>query len=74
MYELTPMGWFLAVLAAVCIGMAKAGFGGLGMLAILVMARVLPRGNRRGRFFRCLFLRLSFPLASTISTPAEAWF
>jgi uncharacterized protein len=74
MYELTPMGWLLAVLAAVCIGMAKAGFGGLGMLAILVMARVLPPRESTGRFFRCLFLPMSSLLASTISTPAEAWF
>ena len=42
MYDLTPVDWLLALAAAVGIGMAKAGFGGLGMVAILIMARVLP--------------------------------
>jgi uncharacterized membrane protein YfcA len=63
MYELTPMGWFLAVLAAVCIGMAKAGFGGLGMLAILVMARVLPPRESTGAILPMLILADVFAIS-----------
>jgi uncharacterized membrane protein YfcA len=63
MYDLTPMGWVLAVLAAVCIGMAKAGFGGLGMLAILVMARVLPPRESTGAILPMLILADVFAIS-----------
>ncbi len=42
MPDLTFTHWLLAVMAAVCIGLSKAGFGGVGMVAILVMAQILP--------------------------------
>jgi uncharacterized protein len=56
MYDLTPVEWTLSALAAICIGMAKAGFGGLGMLAILVMARVLPPRESTGAILPMLIL------------------
>ena len=56
MYDLTPVDWILSALAALCIGMAKAGFGGLGMLAILVMARVLPPRESTGAILPMLIL------------------
>ena len=56
MYDLTPVDWILSALAAICIGMAKAGFGGLGMLAILVMARVLPPRESTGAILPMLVL------------------
>lgn len=40
--EFTPAQWALAVAAAVCIGLSKTGFGGVGMLAVLLMAQVMP--------------------------------
>jgi len=42
MPDLTSAHWLLAVFAALCIGLSKAGFGGVGMVAILVMAQILP--------------------------------
>jgi uncharacterized protein len=67
MYDLTPLQWVLSSLAAIFIGMAKAGFGGLGMLAILVMARVLPPRESIGAILPMLILAdvLSAPFTST---------
>ncbi len=42
MPDLTLTHWLLAVVAALCIGLSKAGIGGVGMVAILVMAQILP--------------------------------
>ena len=56
MYDLTPVDWLLALAAAVGIGMAKAGFGGLGMVAILIMARVLPARESTGAILPMLIL------------------
>jgi hypothetical protein len=56
MYDLTSVEWVLAALAAIGIGMAKAGFGGLGMLAILIMARVLPARESTGAILPMLIL------------------
>jgi uncharacterized protein len=56
MYDLTLVEWILAVSAAIGIGMAKAGFGGLGMLAILIMARVLPARESTGAILPMLIL------------------
>jgi hypothetical protein len=55
MYDLTLVEWILAVSAAIGIGMAKAGFGGLGMLAILIMARVLPARESTGAILADVF-------------------
>src|SRR5262245_6284857 len=56
MYDLTPVDSLLAFAAAVGIGMAKAGFGGLGMVAILIMARVLPARESTGAILPMLIL------------------
>lgn len=45
---LGPETWMLAALAALCIGLAKGGFGGLGMVAVLLMAQVLPARESTG--------------------------
>jgi uncharacterized membrane protein YfcA len=63
MYDLTALSWTLAVLAAIGIGMAKAGFGGLGMLAILVMARVLPPRESTGVILPMLVLADVFAIS-----------
>ena len=55
-YDLSPLEWALSVFAAISIGMAKAGFGGLGMLAILIMARVLPPRESTGAILPMLIL------------------
>jgi hypothetical protein len=75
MYDFTAVAWILAALAAIGIGMAKAGFGGLGMLAILVMARVLPPRESTGAIVPMLVLAdVSSRSASTTSTPGGALF
>ncbi len=48
--------WALAVFAAACIGLAKAGFGGMGMLAVLVMAQVLPARESTGAILPMLIV------------------
>ena len=63
MYDLTALSWILAVLAAIGIGMAKAGFGGFGMLAILVMARVLPPRESTGAILPMLVLADVFAIS-----------
>ena len=35
-------------MAAVCIGLSKTGFGGVGMLAVLLMAQVMPARESTG--------------------------
>lgn len=42
MPQLTMAQWALTFTAAICIGMSKTGFGGMGMIAVLLMASVLP--------------------------------
>lgn len=40
--------WILAVVAGLCIGMSKAGFGGLAMVSVLIMATILPAKQSTG--------------------------
>ena len=47
-YHFTTHQWTLAVLAALCIGMAKSGISGLGMLPVLLMADVVPARESTG--------------------------
>jgi uncharacterized membrane protein YfcA len=44
----TPSAWVLAYGAAFCIGLSKNGFGGVGMLAVILMARVMPARESTG--------------------------
>ncbi len=40
--ELSICEWWLAYLAAVCIGLSKTGFAGFGMASVVIMAWILP--------------------------------
>ncbi|MCX6969832.1 MAG: sulfite exporter TauE/SafE family protein [Verrucomicrobia bacterium] len=40
--------WACAYAAAVCIGLSKTGFGGVGMVAVLLMAQVMPPRESTG--------------------------
>jgi uncharacterized membrane protein YfcA len=40
--EYSAVQWLFAALAAVCLGMSKAGFGAMAVLGILLMANVFP--------------------------------
>ncbi len=42
------MQWACAYGAAICIGLSKTGFGGVGMLAVLLMAQVMPARESTG--------------------------
>jgi hypothetical protein len=46
--ELTTSQWLLAGSAALCVGLSKSGFGGVGMLAVLLMAEVMPAYESTG--------------------------
>jgi uncharacterized membrane protein YfcA len=46
--ELSSSQWLLALLAALCAGVAKSGFSGVGMLTVLFMARVVPAYESTG--------------------------
>ncbi len=37
-----PANWAIALAAAVCVGMAKTGFGGLGIVSVLLFAQLFP--------------------------------
>lgn len=40
--QLSGLEWALAILAGICIGLSKTGFGGVGIVAIVLMAGILP--------------------------------
>ncbi len=44
----SPWQWACAYAAAVCIGLSKTGFGGVGMVAVLLMAQVMPARESTG--------------------------
>jgi uncharacterized membrane protein YfcA len=46
--DFTIWEWLLVGMAAICIGMSKAGFGGASMVTILVMAQVMPARESTG--------------------------
>jgi len=46
--ELTHTQWLLAMLAALCVGLGKSGFGGVGMFTVLLMAEVKPAYESTG--------------------------
>ncbi len=45
---LAPWEWAIAISAAVLIGIAKTGFGGLGMLSVLLFAQLMPAKQATG--------------------------
>lgn len=44
----SPWQWACAYAAAICIGLSKTGFGGVGMVAVLLMAQVMPARESTG--------------------------
>ncbi len=44
----SPAQWLLAILSALCIGVSKSGFSGLGLVTVIVMARLLPPRESTG--------------------------
>lgn len=45
---LTPSQWCFAALAALCIGLAKSGFPGVGVFPILLLAGIMPARQSTG--------------------------
>src|SRR5215212_1113667 len=43
-----PLGWVLAAIAALVVGISKAGIGGLGMLAVVIFAHLMPAKQATG--------------------------
>ncbi|MDX2080661.1 MAG: sulfite exporter TauE/SafE family protein [Terrimicrobiaceae bacterium] len=56
MPALDAIQWSLAALAAICIGLSKTGFGGVGMVAILIMANILPARESTGAILPMLIV------------------
>ena len=48
MIAFQPWQWALAVLAALIVGISKAGIGGLGMLAVVIFAQLMPAKQATG--------------------------
>lgn len=46
--HLEPWQWALAVVAALVVGISKAGIGGLGMLAVMIFALIMPAKQATG--------------------------
>ena len=46
--HLSVFSWFLAISAGICFGLTKAGFGGFGIVGVLLMAEVLPPKESTG--------------------------
>jgi uncharacterized membrane protein YfcA len=46
--SLEPWQWVLAVIAALAIGLAKTGISGLGMLAVVIFANLMPAKHASG--------------------------
>lgn len=56
MPEFTSVQWFFAALAALCIGFGKAGFGGVGTLAVVLMAQAIPPRESTGTILPMLIM------------------
>ena len=41
----TLTGWILLSLAALCVGLGKAGFSGLGLIAVFIMAELFGKAS-----------------------------
>ncbi|WP_414664147.1 sulfite exporter TauE/SafE family protein [Horticoccus sp. 23ND18S-11] len=48
MITLQPSEWALAVVAALIVGVSKAGIGGLGMLSVVLFAQIMPAKQATG--------------------------
>lgn len=56
--------WAFAYGAAVCIGLSKTGFGGVGMVAVLLMAQVMPARESTGAVLPLLIVADVFAVCS----------
>jgi uncharacterized protein len=45
---LTPLQWLIAAVAAFCIGLSKSGFMGVGLITVVIMARLFPPRESTG--------------------------
>jgi hypothetical protein len=43
-----PLVWIAAIAAALCVGMSKTGFGGLGIFSVVIFASILPAKESTG--------------------------
>lgn len=64
MLALSSLQWILVVVAAGCVGLSKSGFGGVGMVAILVMAQVMPARESTGVILPMLIVADLFAVAA----------
>jgi hypothetical protein len=46
--DLGQLDWMLAVIAAICIGLAKAGLAGMGLVAVIVFANIFGARDSTG--------------------------
>lgn len=53
---LSTIQWVSAFAAAVCVGLSKTGFGGVGMVAVLLMTVVLPARESTGAILPLLIV------------------
>lgn len=57
MPELThPAAWIFSIGAALCVGLAKTGFGGLGIVAVVLFAQVFPAKESTGALLPLLIV------------------
>lgn len=56
MPDWTPLQWLLVAFAAACIGFSKSGFVGVGMVAVLLMAQVMPARESTGTILPMLIV------------------
>ena len=54
--HLTPQAWMLVAVSAFCIGFTKAGFGGFGLIAVLLMAQAFPAKESTGAMLPMLIM------------------
>jgi uncharacterized membrane protein YfcA len=62
--ELSARQWTFAVLAALTVGVGKAGFAGAGMLMVLLMAQVIPPKESTGLLLPLLIVGDLFAVAA----------
>ena len=55
-WSFSPAQWAVAALAALCVGMAKSGLSGLGMVAVVLMALIMPARESTGALLTVLIV------------------
>lgn len=54
--QFSAQAWVLAVIAAFCCGLTKSGFGGFGLITVLLMAMILPAKESTGALLPLLIV------------------